>query len=132
MELQHTTRNIRSTARKLRLITEQIKYMPADKALGVLPLVNKRAAIHVQKALKSAVEAAKDQNFDSQTLKVQRISVDEGSNLKRMIGHSRGRMSMIMKKYSHLNIVLSGEQLGTKKTAKAAKTVAPSETVEEK
>ena len=121
MELKHVTRNIRLAPRKLRLVTEQVKYMPVEKALGVLPLTNKGGALHVHKSLKAAVGAAKDQNFDTDTLIIQRIFVDEGTAIKRMIGHSRGRMAMIMKKYSHLNIVLSGTQQGTKKTARPVK-----------
>lgn len=122
MELTHHTRNIRIAPRKLRLVAEQVKHMPVDKALGVLPLVNKGGALHVLKSLKAAVDAAKDKNYNMESLVIQRIFCDEATAMKRMMHHSRGRSSMIMKKYSHLSIVLKGEQVTkAKKVAKAAK-----------
>lgn len=132
MEITHRTRNIRITARKLRLVAEQVKHMPAQKALGVLPLVNKGGALHILKSLKAALQAAEDKNYNSDTLVIQRIFCDEGTSMKRMQHHSKGRSSMIMKKYSHLSIVLKGEQAAAKRSAKAVKKEEPEPVVEEK
>jgi large subunit ribosomal protein L22 len=126
MELTHHTRNIRIAPRKLRLVVEQVKHMPVGKAIGILPLVNKGGATHVLKSLKAAVDVAKEKNYDLDSLVIQRIFCDEGTAMKRMMHHSRGRSAMIMKKYSHLSIVLKGEQaVKAKKAAKTVKTEEP-------
>jgi large subunit ribosomal protein L22 len=131
MELKHFTRDIRIAPRKLRLVTEQVKHMPASKAIGILPLVNKRGALHVHKSLKAAVEAAKDKNYNPETLIIQRISVDEGTALKRAVPHSHGSSWRMMKKFSHLNIVLTGEIQEAKKPAVRKVKAAATETVTE-
>jgi len=121
MELTHHTRNIRIAPRKLRLVADQVKHMPAEKALAVLPLVNRHGAVHVLKSLKAAVQVAKDQNYSTDSLVIQRIFCDGAAAMKRMQSHSHGRMTGIMKQYSHLSIVLKGEQAGkTKRAAKPA------------
>jgi large subunit ribosomal protein L22 len=110
----------------MRLVVDKVRHLSADKALAILPHVPKRGAIHVEKSLKAAIEAAKDQNLSLDTLVIQRIWADEGAAMKRVIGHSRGRMSGIMKKYSHLTIVLKGETAGKKtKPAKTTETPEP-------
>lgn len=135
MEVQHHTRNIRIAPRKLRLVTDKIRHQKALDALGMLPLVTKRGALSIQKSLKAAVEAAKDQNLSADTLVIQRIWADEGPALKRTHTFSRGRMASMMKKYSHLTIVLKGEEVVSapkrSKKEKAAPDEAPEEVVEE-
>ena len=125
MELTHRTNNIRIAPRKLRLVADQIKYKSAKQALSVLPLVVNRGALIIAKSLKAAITTAQDQNLDVDSLVIQRIWCDEGMKLKRMIGHSRGRMSKIEKKYSHLSIVLKGDQAtrSRKRVAKSEEAV---------
>lgn len=120
-EIQHHTRNIRVAPRKLRMVVDKVRHMPAEKAIATLPLVMKRGSLHVEKALKAAIEAARDKNLNPDTLVVQRIWADEGQALKRIISRGRGRATGIMKKYSHLTIVLKGEEGGSAK--KAAKRI---------
>ncbi len=129
MELTHHTRAIRIAPRKMRLVIDQFRHQPVDKALELLPLVRQGAAAHVYKSLKAARQAAEDINLDPATLVIQRLVCDEGTALKRMIKHSRGRSSMIMKKYSHLSIVLVGDQ--RTRTTKKVRAAAPKEEVTE-
>lgn len=129
-EVTHYTRNIRIAPRKLRLVVDKVRHLGATRALEMLPLVEKRGALHVGKSLKAAIEAAKDQNLKADTLVVQRIWADEGTALKRIVHHSRGRASGIMKKYSHLTIVLKGEEQG--KAKRASKSDATESVEEEK
>lgn len=133
MEITHKTKNIKIAPRKLRLVTDAIMHQNASVALGNLGVVNKKAAPLVAKSLKSAIQVAKDNNLNSDSLVVQRIFCDEGMKLKRMVGCSRGRMARIMKHYSHLSIVLKGENKVAVKKAikkvdtKVAKTDLPAE-----
>jgi large subunit ribosomal protein L22 len=118
IEVSHHTRNIRVAPRKLRLVVDKVRHMPADKAIALMPLVLKASSVHVEKALKAAVEAAKDKNLNPDTLVIQRIWADEGTAMKRIITRSRGRSTGIMKKFSHLTIVLKGEEgVSAKKAA---------------
>jgi len=128
-EITHHTRSLRIAPRKLRLIVDKIRHLSTEQALATLPLVAKRGALPVEKAVKAAVEAAKDANMDPATLVIQRAWADEGKALKRMVMHGRGRSSMIMKKYSHLGLVIKGEEKSrTKRAAKpAAKINEPAE-----
>lgn len=123
MEITHKTKNIKIAPRKLRLVTDAIMHQKAELALGKLGVVNKKAAPLVAKSLKSAIQVAKDNNLNSDSLVIQRIYCDEGMKLKRMVGCSRGRMARIMKHYSHLSIVLQGEnKVATKKAIKKVDT----------
>ena len=124
-EITHHTRSIRIAPRKLRLVVDKIRHLTTEEALDVLPLVSKRGALPIAKAVKAAVEAAKDANLDPATLVIQRAWIDEGRALKRVIKFSRGRSGMIMKKYSHIGLVLKGEEKVRSKRAKStAKTPA--------
>lgn len=120
-EITHLTRSIRIAPRKLRLVVDKIRHLPADKALEMLPFITKRGSLPIAKAVKAAIEAAKDANLDPATLVIQRAWADEGKALKRVIRLGRGRSSMIMKKYSHIGLVLKGEEKTRTKRAKAAK-----------
>ena len=119
MEITHITRNIRVAPRKLRLVTDAIMHQNANTAMGSLGVVNKKSAPLVAKSLKSAIQVAKDNNLNPDTLVIQRIFCGEGMKLKRSVGCSRGRMARITKHYSHLSIVLVGEsRVAAKKAAK--------------
>ena len=109
MEVTHRTRNIRIAPRKLRLVIDKVRYQKAISASELLTVVPRKGALITRKSLQSAIQVAKDQDLDPSTLVIQRIWCDEGSSLKRTISHSRGRMARIMKKFSHLSIVLNGE-----------------------
>lgn len=126
-EITHVTRNLRIAPRKLRLVADKMRHMPANHAMEVLPLVVNKGARLAEKSLKAAIEVAKDRNLNPNTLVIQRVWCGEGMKLKRIIGHSRGRMAPIHKHYSHLSIVLKGEPL-VKAPRRAAK---PAEQPEE-
>lgn len=105
-ELTHHTRNIRLAPRKVRLVVDKIRHKHAEDAAAILTLVPNRAAVPVRKAVLAAIDAAKAQGMDTKTLIIQRAWADEGAALKRIIPHSRGQAWRIMKKYSHVGLVL--------------------------
>lgn len=129
MEITHRTRNLRVAPRKLRLIIDKVRHMPAEEAVQVVPLVTKRGAVLIQKSIKAAIQAAKDQNLDPKTLVIQRAWCDEGAALKRIHSFSRGRTAPMMKKYSHITLVLQGDAMST--TRRRAKKQAASEAAEQ-
>ena len=69
MEVRAVAKSVRISPRKLRLVAEAVKRMPIDDAYRVLEMTHKRAALVVQKTLKSAVaNAVKNANLDSKNL----------------------------------------------------------------
>jgi hypothetical protein len=99
--------------------------------MAILNLVPNKGADLIKKSLKSAVQVAKDNNLDPATLVIQRVWCDEGLAMKRLIGHSRGRMSRIMKKHSHLSLVLAGTELTRTRRKVSAKPASTEESAAE-
>lgn len=101
--------------RKLRLVVNMIKeegYTPTQ-ALKILPLVNKRGARFVFKALKSVIANAQNVfGLDPQSLRFEEIVVNEGPRLKRRDRFHGARFNpgIIQRRRSHLRIVVKGEK----------------------
>ncbi len=103
--------------RKVRLVADYIRGMDVDKAETQLRFSSKRAAGPILKLLKSAVANAQS-NFDIEktNLLIAEIQVNEGPVLKRWRARAMGRAAPIMKRTSHINLVLD-----TKKKVKIKK-----------
>ena len=100
-------RNARISAQKMRLVADQIRGMPVEEALDLLTVSEKKAAKFISKALNSAVANAEhNNNLDIDELVVSSISVDEGPTLKRWRARARGRAAKILKRSSHISLVL--------------------------
>lgn len=129
MEITHRTNNLRIAPRKLREVADKVRYQKVGAALSILPLLDRKGATLIYKSLKSALQMAEDHNVSPEKLVIQRIWCDEGPAYKRAISRSHGMRSPIMKKMSHLSIVLKGEELA-KRRQKAKATDQPAETPE--
>lgn len=102
-----TIKDIAQSPTKLRLVADIVRGMKVSKALDSLTLVNKKGSDIVKKALLSGVANARDlYSVDKDNLIVNSISVDESRTLKRAQFASRGRVSRISKRRSHLNLEL--------------------------
>ena len=127
MEVTHVTHNLRIAPRKLRLVVDKIRHLQASQALEVLPLVVNKGAALTYKSLASAMQVAQDRNLSKESLVIQRVWCDEGRVLKRAVSRSKGRTLPIMKRSSHLTIVLKGDEATrTRRTRTATKAVAES------
>jgi large subunit ribosomal protein L22 len=100
---------IRGSARKSRLVIDQIRGKNVGKALEILKYSPKRAAMHVQECLKSAIANAqeKDTMVDVDDLVLSRVFVDEGPSMKRIRPRAMGRAFRIIKRFNHITIELS-------------------------
>ncbi len=100
---------IRGSARKARLVVDQIRGQKVDKALAILAFSPKRAARHIEECLKSAVANAmqKDGTIDPDDLYVSKAVVDEGPTMKRIQPRAMGRAFRINKRFNHISIELS-------------------------
>ena len=96
-----------SAPRKMRYVVDMIRGMEVNKALGVLKFSNKKAAIDVEKLLRSAVanwEAKNDRKAEDGELFVSRVFVDEGVTWKRMRPAPQGRGYRIRKRSNHVTL----------------------------
>ena len=101
-------RHARISAQKGRLVADQIRGLPVERALNVLAFSDKKAAEIIKKVLDSAVaNAENNEGADIDELKVSAICVDEGPTMKRMHARAKGRGSRILKSTSHVTITVS-------------------------
>ncbi|WP_375056872.1 50S ribosomal protein L22 [Zobellella sp. DQSA1] len=108
MEAIAKHRFARTSAQKARLVADQVRGMPVDKALNVLAFSPKKAAVLVKKVLESAIANAEhNEGADIDELKVAKIFVDEGPTMKRIRPRAKGRADRIMKRTSHITVVVS-------------------------
>lgn len=107
MEAKAILRSARISAQKVRLVADLVRGMPVGKADGLLEYTNKKAAHLVRKVLLSAVANAENNlGADIDELKVARIYVDEGPTMKRMRARAKGRGSRILRRTSHITVVV--------------------------
>ena len=100
--------HIRISPRKVRMVVDTVRGKSVSQALSILGFTRKKAALPVQKLLKSAVANAVEHGGtnDVETLVIDRIMVDEGPTLKRYMPRARGRATPIRKRTSHIRIIL--------------------------
>ena len=112
MAVQAKLRNYRVSARKARLVADQIRGRGVEEALAILDLSPRRVAKPMAKLVRSAVANAEEKNnrekagIDVDNLVVSTIMVDEGSAMWRIRPRAQGRASWIQKKLSHFTVVL--------------------------
>jgi large subunit ribosomal protein L22 len=100
--------HIRISPRKVRMVVDTVRGKSVSQALSILGFTRKKAALPVQKLLRSAVANAVDNGGinDVETLVIDRIMVDEGPTLKRYMPRARGRATPIRKRSSHIRVIL--------------------------
>ncbi len=96
------------SAQKARLIADQIRGLPVEKALQTLTFSTKKASDIVKKVLESAIANAEhNEGADIDELKVFRVFIDEGPTLKRIRPRAKGRANRIFKRTSHITVTVS-------------------------
>ena len=113
METRASTRFVRLTAQKARLVVDLIRGEPVERAMAILEYTPKRGAKTVLKTLRSAVANAEStQNVDVDTLYVKRAFVDEGPTAKRYLPRAHGRATKVFKRTSHITVVVDARGAG--------------------
>lgn len=122
MEVKAQLNNLRIAPRKVRLVADAIRNKTANEAEAILNFTVKKSSPAMLKLLNSAVSNAKN-NFqlDKNNLYISKITVDEGVKLKRWMPRARGRASEIMKRSSHICLILKEIKETNKKVAKKSK-----------
>ena len=99
---------IRQSPFKVRRILDLVRGLPVPEARDVLTYTNRRAAEPIKKVLESAVaNASHNHAVDAHDLTVVSAFADEGPTLKRFRPRARGRATQILKRTSHITIVVS-------------------------
>lgn len=108
MEVAAKLKFARLSPQKCRLVCDQIRGLPIDRALNILKFSPKRAAAVLKKVLDSAIANAEHNNgADIDDLKVAKVTADQGPTYKRMAARAKGRGSRILKPTCHITVVLS-------------------------
>jgi large subunit ribosomal protein L22 len=107
METKAVLRSARISPVKARLVADQVRGLPVGRATTLLTFSNKKAATLFKQVLLSAIANAENNDgADVDELKVARVFVDEGPVLKRMHARAKGRGSQIIKRTSHITVVV--------------------------
>ena len=110
MQVQAKLRFARLSAQKGRLVADQIRGLPVEKALDTLQFSKKKGAAMMKKVLDSAIaNAENNEGADVDELKVSAVCVDEGPTMKRIRARAKGRASRILKRTSHITITVGDE-----------------------
>ncbi|SRR5258706_10757654 len=111
MEVTAFARSVRVSPRKVRLVADSIRNMPATKALSQLTLVEKRGSNILSSVLKSAIaNAVNNKKLLKDNLIISRLEVNQGSSLKRFHASTRGRVHPYKKKGTHIKVVLKDKE----------------------
>ena len=107
MEVRATSKYLRVPPQKARLVVNMVRGRQAGQALDILKFTKKKSAKMVYKLVASAVANAEQRaDIDVDTLYIKKIYVDEGPTLKRWRARAMGRATRILKRTSHITVVL--------------------------
>jgi large subunit ribosomal protein L22 len=110
MRTQSSLKHARISAQKARLVADQIRGQKVEHALELMEFSNKKASVIIKKILDSAIANAEhNEGADIDELKVAAVSVDEGPTMKRMQARAKGRGNRILKRTSHITVVVADE-----------------------
>jgi large subunit ribosomal protein L22 len=141
MEATASAKYLRGSAQKARLVIDMIRGKDVNKALAVLRFANKRAALGIEKCMRSAIananEAAEKANvsIDPDDLWVKAAYVDRGptKGRKRVRPAPQGRAYREQRHFCHVTILLSNdERVETKEKGKKAAAAKPAKLAESK
>jgi len=110
MEVMATAKQVGVSPQKLGLVVDRVRGRSVDEALAMLRFAPTPAARAVAKVVKSAAANAEN-NFQMapSNLRIVRIYADKGPSMKRFRAQARGRASPILKRSSHITVVVAEE-----------------------
>ena len=107
MEVKAKLKYARISPQKARLVADQVRGMPVEKALEVLVFSQKKAAGIVKKILDSAIANAEhNEGADIDELSITQVMVDQAPTMKRIRPRAKGRANRILKRTSHITLVV--------------------------
>ena len=129
MEATAKLRSVRITPQKARRVVDLIRGKSAEEALALMKFAPQAAAAPVNKLIASAVANARQKadaanvRFDEGDLIISAAYVDEGATMKRFMPRAQGRSAQILKRTSHITVVVSTpDEIIAKASAQKART----------
>ena len=111
MESRAQAKMVRISSRKVKLVIDLIRGKGIGEALAILRLTPKAASPVVEKIINSAVANAEhNYNMDIENLYVKETFVGEGPTLKRIRPRAQGRATQILKRTSHITVVVAEKE----------------------
>ncbi len=108
MEVRAVGKYLRISPYKVRLVADLVRGKKVDEALTILKFLPKKSGRLINKTLRSALANAENaRTIDVDTLFIKVILVDEGPKLKRWRPRAMGRATRILKRTSHITMVLA-------------------------
>ena len=108
MEAKAVLRYARISPQKVRMIIDAVKGKPVQSGLELLKFMPQKSAKILHKLVHSAVaNADQNANLDVDSLVIRNITADQGPSLKRFMARARGRGTRILKRTSHITVVLA-------------------------
>ena len=107
MEVKAVSKYVRISPTKVHKLVGAVKGKPVENGLQILKYMPQKAAGILEKIVRSAVANA-DQNadIDVDLLVIRNITADQGPTLKRWKARARGRGTRILKRTSHITVIL--------------------------
>jgi len=124
MEYQATSKYVRVSTRKVRLVADSIRKLTPDAALLQLTAMPKVAAVPIAKVILSATANAAAKGVKSENLQFKRIEVMGGPVLKRWNAVSRGQAHAFKRRMTHICVVVTDENNEVQKVNEKEKPVA--------
>ena len=122
MDIKAEAKYNKISASKVRLVAKTLRGLPLDKALTTLSFAGKKSAVLLKKVLQSAIANAQHNGgLEKDKLTIKKIEVGQGPTLKRWRARSRGMAHPILKRTSHITIILEGAQEKKEPKEKKAK-----------
>ena len=110
MEVSATLRHARLSPQKARLVADQVRGMPVERAIELLNFSKRKAAAILKKVLESAIANAEhNEGIDIDELRVGAVEVNQGPTFRRFRARARGRAGRITKRTSHITLTVTDE-----------------------
>ncbi len=111
MEARATVKYARISSRKVKIVLDLIRNKPVGTAMGILKNTPKAASEILIKLLNSAIaNATNNNNMDVNSLYISECFATQGPTLKRIRPRAQGRAFKILKRTSHITLVLSEQE----------------------
>ena len=110
MQVSATTKRLRISPQKVRLIVDQVRGKAVGEALDILSFSPQKAAGMVRKVVESAIaNAENNEGADIDELKISQVFVNAGLTMKRIKPRAKGRADRILKRTSHITVTVTDE-----------------------
>ena len=107
MEAKAIARYIRISPRKAQLVARNVNGRAVEEAMNILKFTPNKAAGIIYKVMRSALANAEQAGSDVDALVVREVTVNKGPTLKRFMPRSQGRANTILKRTSHITVILA-------------------------